>query len=152
MSAAKGALGIASPSKETYWQGEMLIQGYVDALEDGSRLVRKIVENTVRGTDMEWNNGVWDLISSFAQTEQQALQDEFNHVTDGVKINDSDIKKIRTLAEREVINKITTPTFNVNFSPTVHETEPGASAEEVIKTLEDYCVERLEACAEGVYT
>ena len=149
--AAKSALGIASPSKETYWQGEMLIAGYVNALKDGSSLVRKTVENTVRGSEAQWNDGVWAMIAGFTSMEEQALSDEFNHVKDGLKLNESDIKKIRTLAEREVINHFTTAEVKVEMNNT-NNINSDMDIDGVISRLEDKVAERLEAVAEGVYT
>ena len=151
LSAAKGALGIASPSKETYWQGEMLIAGYINAIKDGSGEMNKTVATVLEGTGVEWNNGVWDLISGFAATESQALQDEFNNVKDGVKVNDSDIKKIRQLAEREVINHFTTAEVKVEMNNT-NNINSDMDIDGVIARLEDKVAERLEAVAEGVYT
>lgn len=150
-SAAKGALGIHSPSKETYWQGEMLIAGYVNAIKDGSSEMNKTVATVLEGTGIAWNNGVWDLISGFAATESQALQDEFNNVKDGVKVNDSDIKKIRSLAEREVINHFTTAEVKVEMNNTNTITSD-TDIDSLIAKLEDKVTERLEAVAEGVYT
>ena len=151
LTAAKSALGISSPSKETYWQGEMLIAGYVNALKDGSSLVKKTVENTVRGSEAQWNDGVWAMIAGFTSMEEQALSDEFNHVKDGLKLNESDIKKIRTLAEREVINHFTTAEVKVEMNNT-NNINSDMDIDGVISRLEDKVAERLEAVAEGVYT
>ncbi|MBR3428796.1 MAG: hypothetical protein IKG87_01730 [Clostridia bacterium] len=151
VNAAKGALGIASPSKETYWQGEMIIAGYVNALKDGSSLMNKTVTTVLEGTQNTWNNGVWDLISGFAGIEAQALQDEFDHAKDAVKINESDMKKIRTLAEREVINHFTTAEVRVEMNNT-NTINSDADIDSLIAKLEDKVTERLEAVAEGVYT
>ena len=151
VNAAKGALGISSPSKVTYWQGEMIIAGYVNAIHDGSKDVERSVVKLMDNSETAWNNGVWDLISGFAETEAQALQDEFNNVKDGVKINESDIKKIRTLAEREVINHFTTAEVKVEMNNT-NTINSDADIDSLISKLEDKVTERLEAVAEGVYT
>lgn len=151
VNAAKGALGISSPSKVTYWQGEMIIAGYVNAIHDGSKQVERSVVKMMDTSEVAWNNGVWDLISGFADTESQALQDEFNHVKDGVKINDSDIKKIRQLAEREVINHFTTAEVKVEMNNT-NTINSDTDIDSLIAKLEDKVTERLEAVAEGVYT
>ena len=150
VNAAKGALGISSPSKVTYWQGEMIIAGYVNAIHDGSKDVERSVVKLMDNSETAWNNGVWDLISGFAETEAQALQDEFNNVKDGVKINESDIKKIRTLAEREVINHFTTAEVKVEMNNT-NTINSDADIDSLISKLEDKVTERLEAVAEGVY-
>ena len=150
VNAAKGALGISSPSKVTYWQGEMLIAGYVNALEDGSDTLNHMVGKVLDNSQTAWNNGVWDMIAGFAETESQALQDGFNHVKDGVKINDSDIKKIRQLAEREVINHFTTAEVKVEMTNN-NNISSNMDIDGIISQLEDKVTERLEAVAEGVY-
>lgn len=151
VNAAKGALGISSPSKVTYWQGEMLIAGYVNAIEDGSDTLNHTVGKVLDNSQTAWNNGVWDMIAGFAETESQALQDGFNHVKDGVKINDSDIKKIRQLAEREVINHFTTAEVKVEMTNN-NNISSNMDIDGIISQLEDKVTERLEAVAEGVYT
>ena len=45
LSFIKGLFGIASPSKETEWQGEMLVSGYVKALTKG----KKAMQTAMRG-------------------------------------------------------------------------------------------------------
>ena len=70
---------------------------------------------------------------------------------DGVKINDSDIKKIRQLAEREVINHFTTAEVKVEMNNT-NTINSDTDIDSLIAKLEDKVTERLEAVAEGVYT
>ena len=149
--AAKDALGIASPSKVTYWMGEMLMEGYTNAIDKGSFGLNKTITKTLDKASDTWNDGVWNLISEFADIEQQALQDEFNNVTDGVKISDSDIKKIRTLAEREVINNLTTAEIKIDMTNN-NNISSGVDVDSLIESLEDKLTERLEAVAEGVYS
>ena len=149
--AAKGALGIASPSKVTYWQGTMMIQGYVNALTKGSSMVNKAVLKVTEGASKSWKKGVWDTISSFSDLEAQALEDKFNYVKDGTKVNETDIKRIRQLAEREVINHFTTAEVKVEMNNT-NNINKELDIDGVISQLEDKLTERLEAVAEGVYT
>lgn len=142
LASLKNALGVHSPSTETYWQGEMMIAGYVNALHDGESdlayAASKAVEN------------VWDTISMYSGLEAQALTDEFNHVSDGIKVNDADIKKIRDLAEREVINRFTTAEIRVEMNNT-NNINSDMDLDGIISKLEDTVAERLEAVAEGVY-
>lgn len=151
LAAAKGALGIASPSKETYWMGEMLIKGYSNAIHDRSDDLNHTINKTLDGAKDTWNDGVWSAIQEWSDLEQQALQDEFNNVTDGVSISDSDIKKIRTLAEREVINKFTTAEVKVEMTNN-NNINSDMDVDSLIESLEDKLTERLEAVAEGVYS
>ena len=149
--AARGALGIASPSKVTYWQGTMMIQGYVNALNDGSKLVNNSVVRVTTAASKAWKKSVWGNISDLAEQEAKALEDKFNHVKDGVTVKDSDIKRIRELAEREVINHFTTAEVKVEMNNT-NNINKDLDIDGVITKLEDKLTERLEAVAEGVYT
>ena len=142
LNAAKNALGISSPSKETYWQGEMIVAGYVNALDDGGSDLAYAASKMVEDA--------WDTISMYSGLEAQALTDEFNHVKDGIKVNDADIKKIRDLAEREVINRFTTAEIRVEMNNT-NNINSDMDLDGIISKLEDTVAERLEAVAEGVY-
>lgn len=153
-SAAKAAiaslLSIHSPSKVTYWQGQMTSLGFANGIRNGQANVLKTVGTLIDATQSKWNKGVWNLIGNFAETEVKALEDEYNHVKDGVKLDSTDIKRIRSLAEREVINHFTTPSFNIDMPTTVY-AEKETDIDGIIDRLEDKITERLEACAEGVY-
>ena len=144
-------LQIHSPSRVAYWQGEMTMLGFANGISDGKTNILNTVRSIFDDVLDSWDEGTWDLISGFAETEAQALQDEFNNVEDGVKINSSDIKKIRSLAEREVINHFTTAEVKVEMNNT-NTINSEADLDSLIAKLEDKVTERLEAVAEGVYT
>ena len=149
--AAASVLSIHSPSKVMYWQGEMTALGFANGIKDSQSSIIKSVESVMENTKSVWNEGVWDLIGSFAEVEAKAWQDEMNDVEDKVTISDSDIKKIRDLAEREVINHFTSPSFNIEMPTTVY-AEKETDIDGIIDRLENKVAERLEAVAEGVYT
>lgn len=149
--AAASVLSIHSPSKVMYWQGEMTALGFANGIKDSQTNVITTVRSIFDDVKTTWNEGVWDLIGTFAETEAKAWQDEMNDVEDKVKISDSDIKKIRTLAEREVINQFTTAEVKVEMNNT-NNINSDMDIDGVIARLEDRVAERLEAVAEGVYT
>ena len=153
-SAAKAAiasiLSIHSPSRVTYWQGEMTMLGFANGISDGKTNVINTVRSIFDDVKQTWNEGTWDLISHFAGVEAQAWDDEMNNVEDKVKINDSDIQKIRNLAEREVINQFTTAEVKVEMNNT-NNISDNMDIDGVIAALEEKVAERLEAVAEGVY-
>ena len=150
LASANSAAGIHSPSKETYWSGSMMIQGYINALSDGSNAINKTIGRVIGNSETSWNNGIWNMIGSFADTEAQAWQDELNDVEDKVTISDADVQKIRTLAEREVINRFTTAEIKVEMNNT-NNINSDMDIDGVITRLEERVTERLEAVAEGVY-
>ena len=153
-SAAKAAiasiLSIHSPSRVTYWQGEMTMLGFANGISDGKTNVINTVRSIFDDVKQTWDEGTWDLISHFAGVEAQAWDDEMNNVEDKVKINDSDIQKIRNLAEREVINQFTTAEVKVEMNNT-NNISDNMDIDGVIAALEEKVAERLEAVAEGVY-
>ena len=149
--AAASVLSIHSPSKVMYWQGEMTALGFANGIKDSQSNVIKTVRSIFDDVKTTWNEGVWDLIGTFAETEAKAWQDEMNDVEDKVQISDSDIQKIRTLAEREVINQFTTAEVKVEMNNT-NNINSDMDIDGVIARLEDKVAERLEAVAEGVYT
>ena len=152
--AAKAAiaslLSIHSPSKVTYWQGEMTALGFANGISDGKTNVINTVRSIFDDVKQTWDEGTWDLIGHFAGVEAKAWDDEMNDVEDKVKINDSDIQKIRNLAEREVINQFTTAEVKVEMNNT-NNISDNMDIDGVIAALEERVTERLEAVAEGVY-
>lgn len=150
LSAVSSILKIHSPSRETYWQGEMTVLGFTNALEDGIYPINRTIGKVIDSTQGIWNQGIWNTIGQFAAIETKAWQDEMDGVEDKVKISDSDIKKIRSLAEREVINHFTTAEIKVEMNNTNTITN-SMDIDGVISQLEDRLTERLEAVAEGVY-
>ena len=143
-------LKIHSPSRVAYWQGEMTMLGFANGIEDGGTNVLNMVRGIFDDVKETWNDETWNLVGEYANTEAKALADTFNHVKDGVKINDSDIKKIRTLAEREVINHFTTAEVKVEMTNN-NNISSDMDIDGIIAQLEDKVTERLEAVAEGVY-
>ena len=151
LGSVSGILAIHSPSRETYWQGEMMVAGYTNALMDGSSAINKTIGTVLNDAESRWNQGTWSLISGFAQREGQMWNDELNDVEEKITVSDSDIKKIRSLAEREVINHFTTAEVKVEMNNT-NNINNDMDVDGIISRLEDKVAERLEAVAEGVYT
>lgn len=151
LGSVSGILAIHSPSRETYWQGEMMVAGYTNALMDGSSTINKTIGTVLNDAESRWNQGTWSLISGFTQREGQMWNDELNDVEEKITISDSDIKKIRSLAEREVINHFTTAEVKVEMNNT-NNINNDMDVDGIISRLEDKVAERLEAVAEGVYT
>ena len=140
IAAANAAAGIASPSKKTYWAGEMLIKGYTNAISKGESAVSKAMQNTI--------SSAWDNISYFAGIENDQLVDDDAEI----QISDSDIQKIRSLAEREAINEFTTAQVTVEFGGITNNVNKNTDLDEMLSYIEDQVTERLEAAAEGVYS
>ena len=137
--AAKREAGINSPSKETYWIGKMMDQGMINAVNDGRKPLVRAVANTVNAT-----KGAWSNISYFADLEKKSLTDS------NVKISDSDVQRMRKLAEREAINQFTTAQIKVDLKAE-NNINSNLDVDDVVAYLEAKLTERLEAVAEGVY-
>ncbi len=147
LAAANAAAGIHSPSKETYWSGSMMVAGYVNAVNDGRYDMEKAVVSASTGITKAWDDSTWSLIGDFAAMEQAQLIED---ASDAVKLSDSDVQKIRSLAEREVINHFTTAEVKVEMNNN-NTISSDMDIDGIISQLEDKVAERLEIVAEGIY-
>ena len=151
LAATSSILKIHSPSRETYWQGEMMIQGYVDAIKAGSSTMNRTIGNVIGDSETRWNQGIWSIVSGFNSLEQKMWDDELNDVEEKFTISDADVSKIRSLAEREVINHFTTAEVKVEMTNN-NNINSDMDIDGIISRLEDKVAERLEVVAEGVYS
>ncbi len=148
MSALRSSMQIHSPSRVTYSMGEYTVQGFVDGIMDRRKTAGKAIESVVSSANKAWNTAAWSDIALFAGLEHDKLLDDAD---DAIKISDSDIRNIRDLAEREVINHFTTAEVRVemNNNNTINRE---MDLDGIVSYLGDAVSERLEAVAEGVYS
>lgn len=148
-SAARTQLDIHSPSRVFYGFGEMSGLGYVNALDD---MRGEVAQAAGKLFDIEYqavNKAAWNEIQLFGGYEIEDLTNTGNEDYE-MKVSDSDMKKIRELAEREVINQFTTAELHVEFTAN-NKIESDLDLDGVVSYLEDQVAERLEMVAEGVY-
>lgn len=148
-SATRARLAIHSPSRVFYGFGEMSGLGYINALDDMTADVERAAG---RLFDIEYaatNKAAWNEIQLFGGYE---IEDLLNANTEDyeMKVSDSDMKKIRELAEREAINQFTTAELHIEFTAN-NKIESDLDLDGVVSYLEDQVAERLEMVAEGVY-
>ena len=148
-SAASTRLAIHSPSRVFYGFGEMSGLGYINALYDMTGQVERAAG---RLFDIEYqavNKAAWNEIQLFGGYEIEDLMNVNNEDYEA-KVSDADMKKIRELAEREVINQFTTAELHIEFTAN-NKIESDLDLDGVVSYLEDQVAERLEMVAEGVY-
>lgn len=148
-SATRARLAIHSPSRVFYGFGEMSGLGYINALDDMTHDVERAAG---RLFDIEYNavnKAAWNEIQLFGGYEIEDLMNAGNEDYE-MKVSDSDMKKIRELAEREVINQFTTAELHIDFTAN-NKIESNLDLDGVVSYLEDQVAERLEMIAEGVY-
>lgn len=148
-SAASTRLAIHSPSRVFYGFGEMSGLGYINALYDMTGQVERAAG---RLFDIEYqavNKAAWNEIQLFGGYEIEDLMNVDNEDYEA-KVSDADMKKIRELAEREVINQFTTAELHIEFTAN-NKIESDLDLDGVVSYLEDQVAERLEMVAEGVY-
>ena len=87
------------------------------------------------------------MIDDYNELEFAQMQDEDKEI----KISDADLKKVRSLAEREIINQFTTAELHVEFTAQ-NNINSNLDLDEVVSYLEDKVSERLEVVAGGVYS
>lgn len=147
IAAGNAAAQIHSPSRLTYWSGSMMVQGYVDSIEDGRETLDHAVQGLVHYTEGSWNDGVWNNIASFTDLENKKMKEGKKSK---IKLSDSEMAKIRDLAEREVINKFTTAELHVDFTAN-NQINNDLDLDGVVTYLSDKVAEQLEIAAEGVH-
>lgn len=148
-SAASTRLAIHSPSRVFYGFGEMSGLGYINALYDMTGQVERAAGKLF---DIEYqaaNKAAWNEIQLFGGYEIEDLMNVNNEDYEA-KVSDADMKKIRELAEREVINQFTTAELHIEFTAN-NKIESDLDLDGVVSYLEDQVAERLEMVAEGVY-
>jgi len=146
--AARVSFGVHSPSTVFYEIGEFIDEGLalgINAHGYSIRAIQKTADNAIKQyTD---NLTKWSNIDYFAGVENR----EFSiHDDAEYSLSDADIKNMRELAEREVINEFTTAEVHVEFTAN-NNISSDLDIDEVVAELENRVSERLEMCAEGVY-
>lgn len=144
---AQTRLGIHSPSRVFYAFGDYTGIGFVNGILANQKDVGSAMGKIVSSAESAWNAAAWSDIALFAGLEHDSLLDD---AKDAVKISDSDIRKIRDLAEREVINRFTTAKVEIEMHNT-NEIKSNMDLDGIADYLGDKVSERLEAVAEGVY-
>ena len=121
--------------------------GFVDGLLANADSAESAMGKIVDAAESVWNTAAWSDIALFAGMEHDQLVSD---AKDAVKISDADIRKIRDLAEREVINHFTTAKVEVQMTNN-NNINSDMDIDGIINQLEVKVEERLEAVAEGVY-
>ncbi|NLO85915.1 MAG: hypothetical protein GX096_10905, partial [Clostridiales bacterium] len=147
VAATRSSLGIHSPSTVYYDLATMTGKGYINGQYDMRGEIEKSTYGMLSVANSAMNEGVWSNIGMFADLENQKfLADDKTKV----KISDTDIKKIRDLAERESINQYTTAELHIDFTAN-NKIDSNLDLDGVVTYLQDKVAERLEMVAEGVY-
>lgn len=128
--AAKAELGIASPSKVFEKLGIYTAEGYALGIGNSYAMVGKAIEGMLPNVD----NNVWNLIDTF----------------NGLELSDADMKQVRELAEREVVNRFTAPEINVEFIAH-NNINSNMDINEVMDEFGRAIEDALVASAEGVH-
>ena len=148
ISTLRASLQVHSPSRVTYAIGDNTGIGFVNGILDNRNDAEQAIGKVVNTANKAWNTAAWSDIALFAGLENDQLLDD---AKDAVKISDADIRKIRELAEREVINTFTTAEVKVEMHNT-NEIKSNMDLDGIVDYLGDKVSERLEAVAEGVYS
>ncbi|MBP3410482.1 MAG: phage tail tape measure protein [Clostridia bacterium] len=145
--AMRSALDIHSPSGVTEELGGYFGQGFANGIDESVRDVQQAVGRLSGMAYHEMNRAVWDEISLFSglETEQLLNDDGEIHLSDG------DIRAMRDLAEREVVNRLTTAELHIDFTAN-NNINSNMDLDGVVSYLEEQLTERLEMAAEGVYS
>lgn len=142
--AAKSALGIKSPSRLFAELGEYSGEGYVGGLVNTYSMVGKAVHKM-----MDFGaEPVWNLIDNFNKLELDDMLDTSEDKE--LRVSETDMRKVRELAEREVINRFTTANLKVEFTAN-NTIKSDLDLDGIVTHLETLVEDTLMAAAEGVH-
>ncbi len=143
----KAMLGIRSPSRVFAQLGVYIDEGLANGITGDIRTVQNAVGRVADIVYGAVDNEAWSDIGVFSDLENSKFLDPENKE---IKVTDSDMKNIRKLAEREIINQFTTAEIKVEMNNT-NNINSEMDLDGVVSYLENKVSERLEMCAEGVY-
>ena len=140
--AAKAELGIASPSKIFEEIGAFTGKGFALGISSTAAMVGQAVETMTYSA----SESVWGLIDVFNDLEHQDMLGDGKEL----KVSDTDLRRIRDLAERQAINRFTTAELNVEFTAN-NNIKSELDLDGIVTHLETLVEDTLMAAAEGVY-
>lgn len=140
--AAKAELGIASPSKIFEEIGAFTGKGFALGISSTAAMVGQAVETMTYSA----SESVWGLIDVFNDLEHQDMLGDGKEL----KVSDTDLRRIRDLAERQAINRFTTAELKVEFTAN-NTINSDLDLDGIVSHLETVVEDTLMAAAEGVY-
>ena len=140
--AAKAELGIASPSKIFEEIGAFTGKGFALGISSTAAMVGQAVETMTYSA----SESVWGLIDVFNDLEHQDMLGDGKEL----KVSDTDLRRIRDLAERQAINRFTTAELKVEFTAN-NTIKSDLDLDGIVSHLETVVEDTLMAAAEGVY-
>lgn len=140
--AAKAELGISSPSKIFEEIGAFTGQGFALGISSTAAMVGQAVETMTYSA----SESVWGLIDVFNDLEHQDMLGDGKEL----KVSDTDLRRIRDLAERQAINRFTTAELKVEFTAN-NTIKSDLDLDGIVSHLETVVEDTLMAAAEGVY-
>ena len=120
-----------------------LVEGILSNVNSVSRAVGKVTQAAIQ----PMNAGIWSLIGDYNGLELASMQDPDNTE---IKISETDLKKVRQLAEREIINQYTTAELKVEYTNN-NNINSNLDVDDLFDQFGDRLAERIEFVAGGVY-
>lgn len=146
-SAVRNTLDIHSPSRVMEGIGINFGEGFEFGISSMDAAVVGAARNLANSAKKAIADRPWREIELFSGLENDMFLDP-----DGdIHLSDSDVRRMRDLAEREAINQFTTAELHVEFTAN-NNINSNMDLDGVVSYLEDQLTERLEMAAEGVYT
>lgn len=145
--AARSALSIHSPSRVTQEIGEYFGEGFIDGMTQTEGTLRRAARGFAETAKNALADRAWKEIELFSGLENEQFLDEDAEI----HLSESDVRRMRELAEREVVNTFTTAKLNIDFTAN-NNINSNMDLDGVVSYLEEQLTERLEMAAEGVYS
>lgn len=144
--AMRVSLKIYSPSKVTEGFGEYFTEGFAGGILNNVGNVECAVAKVSEASQMKLRDNIWSLVGDYNELEFAQMQDPDKEI----KISDADLKKVRTLAEREVINQFTTAELKVEYTNN-NNINSDLDVDDLFDQFGERIAERLKFVAGGVY-
>lgn len=144
--AMRVSLQIHSPSKVTEGFGEYFTEGFAGGILNDIDNVEHAVAKVSEASQMTLRDNIWSLIGDYNGLEYAQMDDPDKEI----KVSDADLKKVRTLAEREIINRFTTAELKIEYTNN-NTIKSDLDVDDLFDQFGDRLAERVEMAAGGVY-
>ena len=145
--AMRVSLKIHSPSQVTEGYGQYYTEGFANGILGDIGDVEHAVAKVSEASKVALQDNIWSLIGDYNGLEFASMQDPDNTE---IKISETDLKKVRQLAEREIINQFTTAELKVEYTNN-NNINSNLDVDDLFDQFGDRLAERVEMVAGGVY-
>lgn len=143
--ASRAALDIHSPSRVSEGIGLQFAAGFAGGIADKENAVSRAAGRLCGIACRELDTDIWKGLHFFSELERIQTEDGGE-----LFVSEADARRMRELAEKEVLQRFTTAELNVEFTAN-NTIDSKMDLDSVVSYLEEQVAEKLALAAEGVY-